>query len=276
MLLECMFNFYRMNVMLLGCMLNFYRMNVMLLECMLNFYRMNVMLLECMLSLAFNTLMLSACWPLLFLRTGNVVVLSLGKDVEPAPALLLTLWPSTKKSRPCVQHVAISRVKCFRAVLLAESKDANDRRLLPTDFVWRYFPNQVIAILDVEETCLPEGKIVISEKSVEALQWLKSQRFDVHVEEQANGKRKKGKTTKGASTVKKDKPSKSSKKTKTGAEKEKTGKTKRTAFKVIRERIRKANVATKKRKACALDAAEDPGSWVKRGVTIKGDKRGTS
>ena len=64
----------------------------------------------------------------------------------------------------------------------------------------------------------------------------------------------------GASTVKKDKPSKSSKKTKTGAEKEKTGKTKRTAFKVIRERIRKANVATKKRKACALDAAEDPGS----------------
>lgn len=189
----------------------------------------------------------------------------MGKGVEPAPALVLTLWPSTKKSRPCVQEVAMSRVKCFRAVLLAESKVASDRRLLPTDFAGRYLPNQVIGILDVEDCCLPEGKIVVTEKSLEALQLLKSQCLDAHVEEEPKGKQKKeksktGKATKVASTLKKAKSSKLSKETKTGAEKEKSSRTTKTAFKVIRERIRKANVATKKRKACSADATDDPGS----------------
>ena len=88
-------------------------------------------------------------------------------------------------------------MKCFRAVLLAESKVASDRRLLPTDFAGRYLPNQVIGILDVEDCCMPEGKIVVTEKSLEALQLLKSQRLHAHVEEEPKGKQKKEKSKTG-------------------------------------------------------------------------------
>ena len=166
-------------------------------------------------------------------RIGNVVVLNLGHGVQPVPALVLTVWPASKKPRPCVQEVEISRVKCFRGVLLQEGEDPQKPcHLVPTDYVWRYIYQQVVAVLDVEESNLYAGRIVVSKASMHAL--------SLAQEEQAE----QDQTGQGSEEEEQDASGHKAK----GRGKGK-GKGAR-SFKRVRERLKKQAEATSKKKTC--------------------------
>eukprot|EP00435_Cladocopium_sp_Y103_P000434 s270_g1.t1 len=163
-------------------------------------------------------------------KIGNVVVLNLGHGVKPVPALVLTLWPASKKPRPCIQEVEITRVKCFRGVLLEECEDPEKPcQLVPTDFVWRYIYQQVVAVLDVEQSNLVAGRIIVSQASMDALALVREQAQDEHDAEEGEGQEGSGSKPKT---------------------KKRKGKDRAQNFYRIRQRLKKQAEATNKKKAC--------------------------
>ena len=173
-------------------------------------------------------------------RIGNVVVLNLGHGVQPVPALVLTVWPASKKPRPCVQEVEISRVKCFRGVLLQEGEDPEKPcHLVPTDFVWRYIYQQVVAVLDVEESNLYAGRIVVSKASMHALSLAQEQQAEQGVDEA------------GQDSAQEEQDASGHKAKGRGKGKGKGARN----FKRVRDRLKKQAEATSKKKTCdVLDA----------------------
>lgn len=157
-------------------------------------------------------------------RLGNVVVLNLGHGMLPVPALVLTLWPCSQKPRPCVHPVGLAQVKSFRAVLLQVSEE-QENKLLPTDHAWRYLSSQVVAILDVDESNLEQGHIVMSEQSVNALKAVRLEAPKFPDSDIAGNAAKKVR--------------------------------KHTAFQKIHTRLRKGALATSKKKACDTGHTED-------------------
>ena len=111
--------------------------------------------------------------PTLDARTGKVVVLHLASGVAPIPALVLTLWPVGQKPRPCAQEIPLQCVKTFRAVHLQFSDSSME--LIPTDYVWRYGPEQVVAILEVVEGNMSSGRFLVTPQSMAALTDLKGE-----------------------------------------------------------------------------------------------------
>ena len=155
------------------------------------------------------------------------------------PALVLTVWPASKKPRPCVQEVEITRVKCFRGVLLQEGTDPEKpTHLAPTDFVWRYIYQQVVAVLDVEESNLYAGRIVVSRASMQAL--ASAQEQQAEQAEQGAEESDEGSAAEGASG-RKAKKAKGKGKGKGRAARN---------FKRVRERLKKQAEATAKKKTC--------------------------
>ena len=106
-------------------------------------------------------------------RIGNVVVLALTPDMPPVIALVMTVWPASKKPRPCVHDVALDRVKCFRGILLNQNP-TEPRQLQPTDHMWRYVPAQVMAVLDVEDSSMEKGSVLLSQQSLDAVEKLRA------------------------------------------------------------------------------------------------------
>ena len=122
------------------------------------------------------------------------MVLALPGRNPPAMALVQTVWPVSKKPRPLVHKVALERVRCFRAVLLKEH-GTESRKVVPTNHMWRYLSAQVIAVLDVEESNMAQGHIIVTERSLDAFHRLKGE--DKCEEDQGDdekSKKKKGKT----------------------------------------------------------------------------------
>ena len=156
-----------------------------------------------------------------------MVAVALPGNVPPAVALVLTVWPLSKKPRPLVHEVALERVKCFRAVILSQSAE-DDRRMVPTEHMWRYLSSQVIAVLDVETCDMEKGNIVLSEKSLQAVSELNT---DIQIMQ-------------GAAEA-------------DDAEKVKKGVIKSSVLKTARRRLQRSAKATlKKTKECEVEAAK--------------------
>ena len=102
------------------------------------------------------------------------MVLALGGRQPLVMALVQTAWPISKKPRPLVHQIALERVKCFRAVLLKEH-DTEPRKVVPTNHMWRYLSSQVVAVLDVEDSRLEKGHIMMTERSLDAFHRLKGE-----------------------------------------------------------------------------------------------------
>eukprot|EP00435_Cladocopium_sp_Y103_P061864 s491_g23.t1 len=71
-------------------------------------------------------------------------------------------------------RVALERVKCFRAVLLNKNETAL-RKLMPTNHMWRYLSAQVVVVLDVQDSGMEEGHILVTERPLEAFYRLKGE-----------------------------------------------------------------------------------------------------
>lgn len=114
----------------------------------------------------------SPIWPntaLDVLRIGNVVVLYLSEKKPAVPALVLTLWVGGSKNKPSSYETPLCLVSCFRAVLL-ETTGLEDGMLLKvTNDAWRYFSDQVLAILDVESVDHTEQTVRVSKESANAM-----------------------------------------------------------------------------------------------------------
>ena len=110
------------------------------------------------------------------IQTGSIVILHLGTDARPTPALVLTVWPDAAKPKPCAQPVGLSRVKTFRAVLL-QNDQVEGNILVPTDHTWRYGPTQVLGILDVAAGSMASGKFALTQESLDV--WSKLQSMDL-------------------------------------------------------------------------------------------------
>lgn len=114
----------------------------------------------------------------------------LGDSHPVLPYLVLTLWPRMQKPKPAPSKVALSQVKCFRAVKLVPEQDQPDVFLPTNNLVLLEVPN-VLALLDCVSSDLSQGRIAISPQSVEMLQKMQSDDFQCpHVP----SKRKKGPT----------------------------------------------------------------------------------
>ena len=92
----------------------------------------------------------------------------------PIVALVMTLWPASKKPRPIVHDVALDRVKAFRAILLNEHP-TDSGRMQPSEHMWRYIAAQVVAVLDVDQAKMETGDIFLTQRSVDAIHKLKEQ-----------------------------------------------------------------------------------------------------
>lgn len=101
-------------------------------------------------------------------RIGQVVVLQVITDA--VPALVHTVWPESKKPKPCVQKIPLARVRSFRATLLKAQEGSNE--LTPTEHTWVYHGWHVLAILDVSDANISAGKICLTQSSMEALKLL--------------------------------------------------------------------------------------------------------
>ena len=102
------------------------------------------------------------------LRIGQVVVLQVITDA--VPALVHTVWPESKKPKPCVQKIPLARVRSFRATLLKAQEGSNE--LAPTEHTWVYQGWHVLAILDVSDANISAGKICLTQSSMDALKLL--------------------------------------------------------------------------------------------------------
>eukprot|EP00435_Cladocopium_sp_Y103_P043850 s486_g12.t1 len=102
-------------------------------------------------------------------KSGSIIVLNLGDDAEPSPAAVLTVWSCQKKPRPCAHPVPLKNVFCFRAVLL-EAFD--DDRFGASQNVSKYFPDQVVGLLDAEDGSI--AKMSLTQASIDALMKLKN------------------------------------------------------------------------------------------------------
>lgn len=118
---------------------------------------------------------------------------------------VLTVWPRAKKPRPSAAAVPLVLVKTFRACLLRQRDDAA-ASFEPTDCCGHFHPDTVFAILDCSEVNHSEGRVVISEESLLALERLK--RTQHHVPEASSGKSRKRKREK---SNKEENPEKSDK-----------------------------------------------------------------
>eukprot|EP00435_Cladocopium_sp_Y103_P024467 s2243_g6.t1 len=101
-------------------------------------------------------------------RSGSVVALNLGDGLAPCAAIILTLWNLAKKPKPCGQECTLKAAHAFRAVLLRASEE-NPSEFSATQSVSKFIPEQVIAILDVEDGDLTVGKLTLTEGSGTAL-----------------------------------------------------------------------------------------------------------
>ena len=114
----------------------------------------------------------------------------LGDSHPVLPYLVLTLWPRMQKPKPAPSKVALSQVKCFRAVKLVPEQDQPDVFLPTNNLVVLEVPN-VLALLDCVSSDLSQGRIAISPQSVEMLQKMQSDDFQCP---QVPSKRKRGTT----------------------------------------------------------------------------------
>ena len=96
-----------------------------------------------------------------------MVALNLGEGLAPCAAIILTLWCMAKKPKPCGQECTLKAAHAFRAVLLKASDEPEDFET--TQNVSKFVPEQVIAILDVEDGDLTVGKVSLTEASGMAL-----------------------------------------------------------------------------------------------------------
>ena len=125
-----------------------------------------------------------------------MVVLNLGPTILPAPALVHTVWPRAKKSRPCSQEVAVSCLKTFRATILTggEADQQEGNVLVPSSRTWMYGSEHLLAILDVNQdaTNVDAGKIVLTDQSMSAITQIQALDVpDLPDGQRGSGKRKK-------------------------------------------------------------------------------------
>lgn len=112
------------------------------------------------------------------------MVLHTGAAAE--AALVHTLWPLTKKPKPCVQELPLQRVKCFRATILTGSC-VNELAMSPTEHTWVFTPEHVLAILDVAEATISSGSIMLTASSLQALKALQATPLPVMEEKKKKG-----------------------------------------------------------------------------------------
>ena len=118
-------------------------------------------------------------------RIGQIVILHVGDSA--ACALVHTVWPVGRKSRPCVQKVLLERVKVFRATIL--QRTAREGQLVPTEDTWLHRPEHVLAILDVASQDFHAGFFTLTEASTEAFECLLTSEVGVRDDEKTKARK---------------------------------------------------------------------------------------
>lgn len=118
-------------------------------------------------------------------RIGQIVILHVGDSA--ACALVHTVWPVGRKSRPCVQKVLLERVKVFRATIL--QRTAREGQLVPTEDTWLHRPEHVLAILDVASQDFHAGFFTLTEASMEAFECLLTSEVGVRDDEKTKARK---------------------------------------------------------------------------------------
>lgn len=104
------------------------------------------------------------------------------------PAFVHTIWPAAKKPRPVAQPVPLVRIKTFRATILVEKVAAEG--LGPTEVTGVFGPEDVVAIMDVQEADIDRGIFILTPQSMQMLAEIKSAPLELEGQVKKTRKRK--------------------------------------------------------------------------------------